>query len=276
LTYQWFYLRTSEAVEGATAAFPVPRWLLSLAGVFIGRRTGFYPATLAFALRTVARSDRHSGAFAIIVGLGLALAVQSISVSPDTSPVPIGQLSATLLIVYSMVMGLRLCFGIPADIRANWIFRLTTDELTIRPERVVRAVMYLFCAIPVLTSAAIISVFHGAQPALMHLTFSLTASVLLIDGVTADFRVVPFTCPWLPGRENLPYTLALFLAGMAAFSQLLAAVDLFLMQDPPRLFVYLALSLAAFLWLRRLRAEDHEPTVWSDTRGEFDLLRIAE
>ena len=115
LTYQWFYLRTSETVEGATAAFPVPRWLLSLTGVFLGRRTGFYPATLAFALRTIARSDRHSGAFAIIVGLGLALAVQSVSVSPDSSPVPIGQLSATLLIVYSIVMGLRLCFGIPAD-----------------------------------------------------------------------------------------------------------------------------------------------------------------
>ena len=136
--------------------------------------------------------------------------------------------------------------------------------------------MYLFCAVPILTSAAIISVFHGGQPALMHLIFSTAASALLIDGVTADFRVVPFTCAWLPGRENLPYTLALFLAGMAAFSQLLAALDLFLMHDPPRLYVFLALAVAAFLWLRRLRAEEHEPMVWSDTRGEFDLLRITE
>jgi len=136
--------------------------------------------------------------------------------------------------------------------------------------------MYLFCAVPLFASAAIIFVYHGWQPALMHLIFSTTATVLLTDGVTADYRVVPFTCPWLPGRENLPYTLALFLAGMAAFSQLLADVDLFLMHDPPRLLVYLVLSLAAFLWLRRLSAEEHEPMVWSDTRGEFDLLRITE
>jgi hypothetical protein len=276
LSYRWFYLRTSETVEGTAAAFPVPRWLLSMSAACLPRRAGFYRGAFAFALRTIARSDRHSGALAIIVGLGLALAVQSVNLSPNTSPVPIGQLSATLLIVYAIVMGLRLCFGIPAELRANWIFRLTTDDLAVRPERIARAVMYLFCAIPIVGSSVIITVFYGWPPALMHAAFSVTATALLIDGVTADFRVIPFTCAWMPGRQNLPYTLALFLAGMGIFSQLLAAIDLFLMHDPPRLFVYLATAFAGLLWLRRVRAEHHEPMVWSDTRGELDLLRIAE
>jgi len=211
-----------------------------MGAVCLPRRARFYRGAFAFALRTVARSDRHSGALAIIVGLGLALAVQSVNLSPDSSPVPIGQLSATLLIVYSIVMGLRLCFGIPAELRANWIFRLTTDHLAVRPERIVRAVMYLFCAVPIAASAIVISVFYCCSYALMHAAFSVTATALLIDGVTADFRVIPFTCAWLPGRQNLPYTLALFLSGMGIFSQALAAIDLFLMHDPPRLFVYLA------------------------------------
>jgi hypothetical protein len=276
LSYRWFYLRTSETVEGTAAAFPVPRWLLSIGAAYFPRRAGFYRGTFAFALRTIARSDRHSGVLAIIVGLGLALAVQSVNLSPNTSPVPIGQLSATLLIVYAIVMGLRLCFGIPADLRANWVFRLTTDDLAVRPESIARAVMYLFCAVPIAVSAVVITVFYGWSPALMHAAFSVTATALLIDGVTADFRVIPFTCAWLPGRQNLPYTLALFLSGMGIFSQAFAAVDLFLMHDPPRLFVYLAIAFAGLLWIRRVRAEHQEPMVWSDTRGELDLLRIAE
>ena len=100
--------------------------------------------------------------------------------------------------------------------------------------------MYLFCVFPIAASAIVISVFYCCSYALMHAAFSVTATALLIDGVTADFRVIPFTCAWLPGRQNLPYTLALFLSGMGIFSQALAAIDLFLMHDPPRLFVYLA------------------------------------
>lgn len=275
LTYRWFYLRTSETVEGSAAAFPVPGWLLRFGGVLLPR-SGFYRGTFAFVLRTIGRSDRHTAALASIVGLGLALAVQSANFSVRSEPIPVGQLAATLMLVYSIVTGLRLCFGIPSDIPANWVFRLASDEATVQPERVLRTVMYLFVSVPIIVSVVLFAWLYGVAPALMHGIFSSAAAALLIDGITAGFRVIPFTCAWLPGRENLPYTLSLFLAGMAAFSHGLAGLDLFLMHDPPRLAVYLTITTAAFVWLRRARSEEHEPMVWSDTRGEFDLLRISE
>ena len=274
LSYRWFYLKSAETVEGSSSPFPIPRFVIAT-GCALLPKDGFCRAVLPFVLRTLARSDAHTAVLASVAGFGIAIAVLTVNLGAGTEPVPMGLLAATLIVVYALLTGLRLCFGFPTETRANWIFRLGSDESTAVPDRVIRVVMYLFVAPPILIFTVATGVLHGWGPALMHGVFSAATAFMLTQALTADFRVIPFTSAWMPGQDNLPRTVALWLVGVAAYGQGLAALDLFLMRDPVRLLVFLGASGFA-LYLLRTAPENREPMVWSDTRGDLDLLRIGE
>jgi hypothetical protein len=274
LSYHWFYLRSAETVEGSYSAFPVPALLLR-AGERLLPDEGLYRASLRFALRTLARSDRHTAAFAGVAGLGVALAVQATNLPIRTAPLPSGYCAALLMVVYAVATGLRLCVGIPSEIHAAWVFRLGANEDAAEPDRVVSVVMYLFLAPVIVLPSLYFGVAFGWTPALLFAVFAVLVSVILVKGLTSGFRVIPFTCGWLPGRGNLPFTLSLWAIGLVVFSHGLGGLGVFLIQDPFRLFVFTALVVLLGAWLHHWR-EDREPMVWNDTRGELDLLRIGD
>ncbi len=274
LSYRWFYLRTAETVEGTASAFPVPRLLLR-AGELLLPDAGFYRGTLRFSLRTLARSDRHTAAFAAVVGLGMALAVQTTNIPVSTRPLPANYCAALLMIVYSIATGLRLCFGIPSELRAAWVFRLGADEDTAEPERVVRIVVHVFLLPVIVVATVFFGVAYAWVPALMFGIFAAVMSALLVNSLTSGFRVIPFTCAWMPGRNNLPFALCLWAVGLAVFSHGVGGLGVFLIADPFRLFVFLAAVGVLVLWLRH-SDEGREPMVWADNRGELDLLRIGD
>ncbi|MDZ4797343.1 MAG: hypothetical protein SGI92_04220 [Bryobacteraceae bacterium] len=274
LSYRWFYLRTAETAEGSDAAFPIPQLLLRAGELLLPSR-GFYRASLRFALRTLARSDRHTAAFAGVVGLGMALAVQSVNTPGAATPLPLGAIVAAMILVYALITGLRLCFGIASELRANWIFRIAADDDSAEPQYVVRAVMYLFLLPLVATVTMLFGFAWGWAPALRNAVFVMLCSALLIDIMTSGFRVIPFTCSWMPGRDNMPFALCLWAVGLAVFGHGFGGFGLFAIRDPIRLFVFAVVTFAILAGLHHTR-EDREPMIWADTRGELDLLRIGE
>lgn len=273
LSYRRFYLRSAETIEGSAAAFAIPEWCFRILDRALPR-SGFDRACLRFILRTLARSDRHTAALASMLALGFALAVQSAADSRQTQPLPFGVLAASLMLIYSLLTGLRLTFGIPSELAANWLFRIASTEAA-DPQRVIRLVMFFFLIPAVALPAILYGFLYSPAIGVCHLVFATTASAIVIELLTAGFPVVPFTCSWMPGQNNFVFALAVWGAGLGVFGVALAGVEAFLMIDPWRFAGYLGFWAALLWWLRSFRAT-REPLVWSDTRGALDLLRLTE
>jgi hypothetical protein len=272
-SYRWFFLRSAETPEGSAAAFRVPEWLFRWLDAY-ALRSGFERASLRFILRTLARSDRHIGMLAAICGLGLALAVQSATNTGANEPVPLGILAAALIMVYSVLTGLRLSFGLPAELQANWILRMASDD-TADPQPVVRLAMYILLLPPVVIPALVFAIAFSPVIAFWHSVFAIAASSVLVELLISGFRVIPFTCSWLPGRQNMVLAVAVWGGGVLVFGHGLAAIEAFLLLELWRFPIFLCVVAGVLYGLGYVRAV-REPLAWSDTRGDLDLLRLTE
>jgi hypothetical protein len=273
LSYRLFFLRSAETTEGFSPAFPVPGWIFHILDRIFSRNA-FDRAAFRFIFRTLARSERHTAMLAATLGLGFALAVQSAADVQFGRPVPMGLLAAPLIVIYSLLTGLRLSLGIPLDLPANWIFRVAPGREPY-PPGIVRAVMLLFLLPPVILSALAYGLLYASAIGFWHVVFSISVSVLLIEILISGFRVVPFTCSWLPGRDNAIFAVAVWISGLMIFGHGMATVEAYIMLDPRRFGGFYLFLGAALHALHSLR-EVHEPVTWSDTRAELQLLRIGE
>ncbi|MBC8165567.1 MAG: hypothetical protein H7Y20_06820 [Bryobacteraceae bacterium] len=273
ISYRWYFLRSAETTEGPSSGWRLPpslfRWVDALL-----LRSSFDRATFRFIVRTLARSEQHTAMLAATLGTGFALAVQSAMDARPGDPVPSGLLASSLIVVYSLLAGLRLSFGLPSEVRANWTFRMASDE-GVDPQRVVRIAMFLFLLPVAALSSLVCGIAFWPEIGAGHMIFTLCCAAVLIELLTAGFRVIPFTCSWIPGRENLVFAIAVWAAGLLFFGPLLAIIEGFLLLDFWRFLPFLVV-IAAILFAQRYLRKVREPIAWSDTRGEFDLLRIGE
>lgn len=274
LAWRWFFLRSAEAIEGPVHSLRTPEWVFTLLDRTV-MRSGFYRGGFRFVVKTVARSDRHSAAFATILGIGITLAFLS-AVSPSgwRRPIPHGLLTANLTLLYAVLTGLRLSFGIPADLRANWLFRVAADPEA-DPTSLVKRTLWCFASPFLVLPAVLFALRYGSGAAALHLLFVTLATAVLIEILTMGFRAVPFTCSWLPGRNNLIFATAGWAAGLAVFGQGLGGFESYFLIAPRALLWFLAVIGAVLFGIRRMR-ETAEKVAWSDTRGDLDLLRLAE
>ena len=116
---------------------------------------------------------------------------------------------------------------------------------------------------------------YPAGSAALHLLFVVLATAVLIEILAVGFRAVPFTCSWLPGRNNLIFAAAGWAAGLAIFGPGLAGFESYFLLSPSALLWFLGIVAAVLFGIRRLR-ESADKVAWTDTRGDLDLLRLAE
>ena len=268
LSYRWYFLKSAESAGNGLRTIRVPDALFR----FLDRtvfRTGFDRACFRFIARTVARSDRPSAAFAGIMGLGVSLAAVAAS-----SGELYGILTASLILVYSLLTALRFAFGIPVDPESMWIFRVTSHP-DAEPLKLVKRTLLCFAAIVIVPSAGVLAFTNGPLMAALHLVFSWLATFGLVDILTVGFRAVPFTCAWMPHRNNAVMPLATWIAGLAFFGPGLAGFEKVFLIYPQRV-IWVVAFLAAIGWACRRTEEVKEVVAWSDTRGEFEMLRITD
>ena len=88
-------------------------------------------ALLSFILRTLARSRQHRLLIALYAGMGFAYVSSSIAYvvyhhanTRWENRTEKAMLEIPLLLTFFLVIGLRVAFSIPVDVKANWLFRL--------------------------------------------------------------------------------------------------------------------------------------------------------
>ena len=201
VSYQRHFVRIAEIAD-TTAAARSPR--PSRLGVLLDDlvlRTPFQKGGFRFICKTLFRSEAHRLVLTAIGGLSLVLASQALmdafqsvkswrdaALSPDALSIP-------FILSFLMIVGLRLVFEIPADLRSNWIFQLMLDRDGEECEPLARKVIFILLLPWLLALTFLLYLYvQGWVIACLHTLLVVTWSVLLTNIVLSRFRKLPFTC----------------------------------------------------------------------------------
>jgi hypothetical protein len=201
VSYQRHFVRIAEIAD-TTAAARSPR--PSRLGVLLDDlvlRTPFQKGGFRFISKTLLRSEAHRLVLTAIGGLSLVLASQALMdafentkswrqamLSPDALSIP-------FILSFLMIVGLRLVFEIPADLRSNWIFQLMLDRDGEECEPLARKVILIWLLPWLLALTFLLYLYvQGWVIACLHTLLVVTWAVLLTNIVLIRFRKLPFTC----------------------------------------------------------------------------------
>lgn len=199
--YQRHFVRIAEIAD-ATATARNPRtWRLGTLRDRLVLRTPFQRGCFRFVYRTLLRSEAHRLVLTAVGGLSLVLASQALmdafenAKSWRQAALSANALSIPFIISFLVVVGLRLVFEIPTELRSNWIFQLMLDRDGEECEPLARKVILtlLLPGLLAITFPAYVYL-EGWRIACLHSLLVTTWTVLLTNVVLIRFRKVPFTC----------------------------------------------------------------------------------
>lgn len=185
-------------------------------------------AIFQFSGKTLARSRKHQLFLATYLSVGISLALNfgtavragKLLISDD------GARAVPFLVAFFAISGFRAVFQFPAELPANWLFRITESRWAEIARRVTRKRVLISGLAPVLLllAPAEFAVWGGWRVPL-HVAFQLAAGALLIEVIFWTFDKVPFTCSYFPGRTNLSILFALYFYGFSYYSFNLADLE---------------------------------------------------
>ena len=129
--------------------------------------------------------------------------------------------AASIMMMVLAVVGTRVAFAMPLDLRANWIFRVIGVGSGLESLAASRRALLLLSVGPVwlATAAVCLGVWPGRQNA-GHLIVLGLLGMIVADICLLRFGKIPFTCSWLPGKSRVNITvlgaLGLFWGGANA------------------------------------------------------------
>ena len=131
------------------------------------------------------------------------------------SPLLLTILWAPMTMMLLAIPAVRLALSVPLDLRSNWVFRMTEDVAG-RAEVAaasVRIVLTLGVAVPLALSAPVQWWMLGRAAAGL-IALEAVIGWLVVEWVMADWRRIPFTCSYIPGKGFVPH---MFVKAFAAY-----------------------------------------------------------
>lgn len=184
----------------------------------------FQTAVGQFTIRTLLRSRQHRVILAFYLGISLGLAMFLTSGSAlrqfalengDWHRANTPLMVASITILCFAVLGIRVVFSMPLEIRANWIFRVASHAGADTCAAAIRRTLYTLALLPVwIAATALFFWLWPRQIAAEHLALLAALGMCLAELGLFGFHKIPFTCSYLPGKLRLNMAvvyLALFL-----------------------------------------------------------------
>ncbi len=288
LNYKRNLQRALESEEahppGASRLAKLAPWLLTRLYLLSPQER----ATYFFSTKTLVRSARHRVYLAAYVGAGFALAAfgvfQALVDSRDLPiPVLLGEpqestLAIPLILTFFLLSGMRVAFTVPAELRANWVFQISENERRLDGLKGVRKVMTLRAAFLVAALFPIYAYLWGWLPAIQQRIFTSLLAMILIEVLLINFRKIPFTCAYQPGKANITLFGFLYLLAFTTYTYTMAALERWALRDGSRwlsLTVVLAVCLAALIWRRTTANATGFSIIYEDAkRSELQTLNL--
>jgi hypothetical protein len=199
-------------------------------------------AILVFIGRTLARSRQHRLLLAIYAGMGLAYVFSQVAyVLYHFRATDFGALEGRaqtalgipLILLFFLIIGLRVSFSIPMEVRANWLFRLTDPFGRGAYLDATRKTLLWLAVAPVVAIAAPIYMAVWPWPrALGHAAFLTAFGLLMIELALTGFAKVPFTCSYLPGKANLKIMFGVYWGLLIMVSELVTGIEQAALRNP--------------------------------------------
>jgi CubicO group peptidase (beta-lactamase class C family) len=173
-------------------------------------------ALVQFSVRTLLRSRLHRIILAFYLGVGFALVIamvkngappNQLADAPAADPwsqVNESLLAATITMMGFAMIGTRVAFSIPLDLRGNWIFRVTGARRVPECLAGARRSLLLLSAAPMWILSAVCCFWLWPwRAAAGHLAILTLMALAFAELCLHGFHKIPFTCSYLPGKSQV-------------------------------------------------------------------------
>lgn len=259
------YRFAAEPPAAPSAARPAEAGVRRLTERLINRfalRSAHERAAFWFVLLSLWRSPGHKLTLSAYAAVGLAFSgVLGALTSADTLSVEASRsllLRANYVVLFFVLLGLRSAFDRPAELSANWTFRLAARSAAGLRRGARKAALCVGVAPFLLSLPALVVVGLRGVPLLLHLACGFVVAAVSMLLLLLRRRRVPLTCESVPGRANLRLTWPLYILAFFAFVSLATALELFVLERPVA-FVALLAAAAVLAALARDRSSSDEP-----------------
>lgn len=201
LGYQRYFVRIPEIADGGVSEATRRN---SRVGVRLRDqllRTPFQRACFPFVWKTLFRSEAHRLVLTGVSGLALVLASQALmnafegAKSWRAAALSPGALAIPFVVTFLIIVGLRLVFEIPVELRSNWIFQLMLDRDRQECAGLGRKVILTFVLpLAFLIAFPAYAYLAGFRLAVLHTIVVGVWVILLTNAALIRFRKLPFTC----------------------------------------------------------------------------------
>lgn len=288
ISYRRHFVRIPEMLDTGSTHIGSGFWWLGKVLDHTILRTPFQRGYARFVWKTLLRSERHGLIMAGFGGWGVVLASQALLRAREAQPIAndtvlsADALAIPLILAFCLIVGMRLAFEIPVELRANWTFRFLLDSERHECKASARQIIFLAIVPPVILVALPAYVdLGGWTAALLHILLVLTWAAVLTEALLFRFRKVPFTCALPVFRQHAPVGVILGALAFVFFAFVTSDFEHWALARPIRMLVFLPWP-AGILGLLRyfegdVRDVDRRLVFEEAPQSVFDgLLRLNE
>lgn len=252
LSYTLSFRRSFIRIPETADVGPLPRSQFRLipVGLFdrILLRNLPQRACFHFISRTLLRGETHLQVAAGFVAIGMVVSAQALASSfhPGVSAthalrVPSEDLlSIPFTLSFCVIVGIRLAFEIPADLRANWVFALWIDPNALQTRSVARKVLLTFSLVPLIPICFASSwLLWSLSIAILHSAVFTACTIAFVEILLLRFRKIPFTCTYPPFQSHSALILVAYLFGFLFFTGYVPELEMWSLADPWRVSFFI-------------------------------------
>lgn len=268
IAYRRHVGRSLESMEESRSAGLLVRIRDIVLSRFVSRsQTEF--GVLVFTWNTLFRSSAHKLIFSAYMGVAAALVVWELvslfakrSYAVALEPIP-ELLCIPLVLSFITLSAMRFVFPRPAELKANWLFRLAEHKQS--GDGLVAAEKIMLC-LGILPVVLLPLPLHwslwGWRVAAVHCAYTLLLGLILRGFLLLDFRKLPFTCAFAPAGPGAVAWGTIYFFVFSTYAYSMAKLERWMLDRPVRLgvmFACLAVALGVVEYLRSgLTRSDHE------------------
>ena len=194
--------------------------------------------------------------------MGLVVSVQSLASTFHANPAnslrnPSEDLLAIPFILsFCIIIGIRLAFEIPSDLRANWVFAVWIDPNALQTRPIARKILLTFSLAPLVPICFVSSaILWGFGTALLHTAIFTACTIAFVELLLLRFRKIPFTCSYPPFQSHSALVFVAYLFGFLIFTSYLPELELWSLADPWRVSLFLPLLAAILVAIHQYRKQ---------------------
>jgi hypothetical protein len=284
--YRRHFVRIPEITEGPALAHASGLWQWRPLERSI-LRTPFQRGCFRFVGKTLLRSEAHRLLLTGVAGLALVLASQALmhafagAKSARQASMTSEALSIPYIVSFLLIIGLRTVFEIPADLQANWTFRLLLDPNHQECEALARRV--ILCSILpwiLITTFAAYSYLVSLAVGVLHTAVVVIWVCLLTNIVLVRFRKLPFTCSLPVFKQHSIVILIGLCFGFRVYAGSTAEFESSALTEPIRMLSLIPVAVVAWVIPRYLGKNtidlDKKLIFEEATTRSVELLQLSE